>query len=73
MFNDEIKINYFKKKNKKNQHTLTFKINESGHELETNTMKDKPLNITNQNFKKKGKKNKIHQLKNEKKNHLTPH
>jgi hypothetical protein len=41
MLNDEIKINKFKKNDKKNQHTLTFKISEFGHELETNAVESK--------------------------------
>jgi len=41
MLNDEIKINQFKKKDKKNQHMLTFKISESSHELEINAIENK--------------------------------
>jgi hypothetical protein len=41
MLNDEIKINQFKKKTKKNQHKLTFKISESSHELEINAIENK--------------------------------
>jgi len=40
MLNDEIKINKFKKMTK-HQHTLTFKISEFGHELETNAIESK--------------------------------
>ena len=40
MLNNKIKIDKFKKMTK-HQHTLTFKISEFGHELETNTVESK--------------------------------